>query len=211
MLRLLVIAGLSLAVSAQDAHQYKEGALLPLWANKVGPFANPSETYEYYTLPFCKPAEEVRKSLDLGGAIGGDRLMQTTFEIHFKSASSSHAETVVFLAPSACALSVIMRFTQPTGRRMLSARIRRHWKERHSSCFTRLSMRITTSSFSAVRFGTCLSHAGPPVGIRRRFGTAGGLAMIFAPSNRVGRGWGCAAASAQLAGMISVPANELRG
>jgi hypothetical protein len=84
-MRLLLVVGLSLAVSAQDAHQYKEGDLLPLWANKVGPFANPSETYEYYTLPFCKPAEEVRKSLDLGGAIGGDRLMQTTFEIHFKT------------------------------------------------------------------------------------------------------------------------------
>jgi len=25
----------------------------PLW--QVGPFANPSETYRYYQLPFCQP------------------------------------------------------------------------------------------------------------------------------------------------------------
>lgn len=25
------------------------------YANKVGPFSNPSETYQYYDLPFCRP------------------------------------------------------------------------------------------------------------------------------------------------------------
>ena len=29
---------------------------------QVGPFANPSEQYEYYTLPFCAPKTEIRKN-----------------------------------------------------------------------------------------------------------------------------------------------------
>ena len=73
-----------IAYSAAE-HSYTQGDLLPLYANKVGPFANPSETYEYYTLPFCKPAEDERKGLDLGEAIGGDRLVKTTFKIQFNS------------------------------------------------------------------------------------------------------------------------------
>ena len=32
-------------------HQYKQGDLLPLFASKIGPFANPTETYQYYDLP----------------------------------------------------------------------------------------------------------------------------------------------------------------
>ena len=35
--------------------EYKKGDPVPLYANKVGPFANPSEQYEFYTLPFCAP------------------------------------------------------------------------------------------------------------------------------------------------------------
>jgi len=40
---------------------------------QVGPFANPSEQYEYYTLPFCAPKEEFRKSQHLGEVLAGDR------------------------------------------------------------------------------------------------------------------------------------------
>ncbi|KAJ9557812.1 hypothetical protein OSB04_012426 [Centaurea solstitialis] len=36
-------------------HKYKSGDVVPLYANKVGPFQNPSETYRYFDLPFCLP------------------------------------------------------------------------------------------------------------------------------------------------------------
>uniref|UniRef100_A0A7N0U0H7 Transmembrane 9 superfamily member n=1 Tax=Kalanchoe fedtschenkoi TaxID=63787 RepID=A0A7N0U0H7_KALFE len=36
-------------------HRYKAGDFVPLYANKVGPFHNPSETYRYFDLPFCSP------------------------------------------------------------------------------------------------------------------------------------------------------------
>jgi hypothetical protein len=28
--------------------------MVDLWVNKVGPYHNPQETYEYYKLPYCK-------------------------------------------------------------------------------------------------------------------------------------------------------------
>lgn len=41
--------------------------VVPLWAAKTGPFTNPSETYEYYSLPYCKPKDGVKwKTLGMG-------------------------------------------------------------------------------------------------------------------------------------------------
>ena len=61
-------------VSATD---YDAGVEIPLYANKIGPYHNPSEQYEYFTIPICEPKEEERKWHNLGEAIGGDRLVKT--------------------------------------------------------------------------------------------------------------------------------------
>jgi hypothetical protein len=74
-LHILAILLCSEIVSGSDT-EYQRGDSVPLFANKacfqsqqlllnsftylyffdqVGPFANPSEQYEYYTLPFCAP------------------------------------------------------------------------------------------------------------------------------------------------------------
>ena len=34
---------------------YEKGDSIPVVANKVGPYANPSETYNYYRLAYCRP------------------------------------------------------------------------------------------------------------------------------------------------------------
>merc|ERR1711871_165443 len=65
--------------------EHEEGDSIPLYANKVGPYANPTEQYEYYTLPFCAPAEEKRQWHDFGEAIQGDRFVETNFKIPFKT------------------------------------------------------------------------------------------------------------------------------
>jgi hypothetical protein len=53
----LGLALLGLAASASAAsHEYKKGDLIVLYANKVGPFTNPTETYQFYNLPFCQPS-----------------------------------------------------------------------------------------------------------------------------------------------------------
>ena len=81
----LVLSILSSLVSAQEntGLAHKRGGHVPLYANKVGPFANPSEQYEFYTLPFCAPREEERKSQHLGENLGGDRMMRSLYTLPF--------------------------------------------------------------------------------------------------------------------------------
>ena len=45
---------LATARADEDTHRYVAGEALTLWTNKVGPYNNPQETFNYYTLPFCK-------------------------------------------------------------------------------------------------------------------------------------------------------------
>ncbi|WIA33519.1 hypothetical protein OEZ86_006644 [Tetradesmus obliquus] len=55
-----------------------------MFANHVGPYHNPSETYQYYTLPFCQPKGGKQYiTEDLGEVLEGDRLVTTPFEIKF--------------------------------------------------------------------------------------------------------------------------------
>ncbi|CAM6116820.1 unnamed protein product [Calypogeia fissa] len=70
------------AASASD-HKYKEKDQVPLYANKVGPFNNPSETYRYFDLPFCRPDNYNEKREDLGEVLNGDRLVHARYELNF--------------------------------------------------------------------------------------------------------------------------------
>ena len=38
--------------------QYEPGEKVNLWVNKVGPYHNPQETYEYFSLPYCQVTAE---------------------------------------------------------------------------------------------------------------------------------------------------------
>ena len=69
-----VVVCCCVVVSATD---YEVNTEIPLYANKIGPYHNPSEQYEYFTIPICEPTEEERKWHNLGEAIGGDRLVKT--------------------------------------------------------------------------------------------------------------------------------------
>ncbi|XWS62825.1 hypothetical protein CRYUN_Cryun06bG0043900 [Craigia yunnanensis] len=52
---------LSPAFASESDHKYQPDDPITLWVNKVGPYNNPQETYNYYSLPFCHP-ENVDKS-----------------------------------------------------------------------------------------------------------------------------------------------------
>jgi len=54
-----------------------------LYANKVGPFANPNEVYNYYKLPYCAPQELEYRREDLGALMKGDRATKTLYQIRF--------------------------------------------------------------------------------------------------------------------------------
>jgi len=50
-----------------EAKKYKQGKAVPVYYNRVGPYHNPTETYQFYNLPFCQPSQgKEYKLLDLG-------------------------------------------------------------------------------------------------------------------------------------------------
>jgi len=53
-------------------HHYEVEEKVPFEVNKIGPYANPSETYEYYSLPFCQPLTIEHKHSSLGEDFTGD-------------------------------------------------------------------------------------------------------------------------------------------
>ena len=55
-----------------------------IYANKVGPWDSPSETYHYYQLPVCRPEKIVNKALSLGEVLSGDRMAESMFDVQFQ-------------------------------------------------------------------------------------------------------------------------------
>jgi len=58
-----------------------------LWVNKVGPYNNPQETYNYFYLPYCKanPDQAAEHSWGgLGEVLQGNELINSHLEIEFK-------------------------------------------------------------------------------------------------------------------------------
>jgi len=79
-----MLATLLLWPSGALEGEYERGDAVILYANKVGPFANPSEVYAFYSLPYCVPSEIVTKREDLGPLLKGDRATRTNYEIAFQ-------------------------------------------------------------------------------------------------------------------------------
>lgn len=84
---LCVLCSLVVFVDADlSTHTYTKDPAEPvvLWVNKVGPFRNPQETYEYYSLPFCRPTQIVEGPEGLGEALQGYELIKSPLEIEFR-------------------------------------------------------------------------------------------------------------------------------
>ncbi|KAL6522247.1 Transmembrane 9 superfamily member 1 [Orobanche minor] len=65
--------------------KYQADESVTLWVNKVGPYNNPQETYNYYSLPFCHPlGNPAHKWGGLGEVLGGNELIDSQIEIKFK-------------------------------------------------------------------------------------------------------------------------------
>lgn len=65
--------------------QYQKEEPVTLWVNKVGPYNNPQETYNYYSLPFCHPAgNAAHKWGGLGEVLGGNELIESLIDIKFQ-------------------------------------------------------------------------------------------------------------------------------
>ncbi|KAK3000889.1 hypothetical protein RJ639_021508 [Escallonia herrerae] len=73
------------ALASESDHKYQQGDAVTLWVNKVGPYNNPQETYNYYSLPFChQPGNADHKWGGLGEVLGGNELIDSRIEIKFR-------------------------------------------------------------------------------------------------------------------------------
>ncbi|KVH92148.1 Nonaspanin (TM9SF) [Cynara cardunculus var. scolymus] len=80
---ILIFSVIGSVTSDASNHKYKNGDVVPLYANKVGPFQNPSETYRYFDLPFCLPGDLKEKKEALGEVLNGDRLVSAPYKLDF--------------------------------------------------------------------------------------------------------------------------------
>ncbi|KAB2080726.1 hypothetical protein ES319_A05G085400v1 [Gossypium barbadense] len=80
----LLLTNLRSIASSPHNHRYNVGDHVPLFVNKVGPLNNPSETYQYYELPFCGPDPVVKKKESLGEVLSGDRLTTALYKLNFR-------------------------------------------------------------------------------------------------------------------------------
>mmetsp|Transcript_15598 Transcript_15598/g.17992 ORF Transcript_15598/g.17992 Transcript_15598/m.17992 type:complete len:651 (-) Transcript_15598:76-2028(-) len=91
-----------------STHRYKQDEHVELWVNKVGPYANPQEAYEYYTLPYCAPDTKhhpkrsdmegggkfnVLKIHSLGEHLGGHSLRHSGHDVTFTPGSTGKSES----------------------------------------------------------------------------------------------------------------------
>lgn len=72
------------AIASGSDHKFAKGDPVPLYANKVGPFQNPSETYKYFDLPFCSPEQVTEKKEDFGEVLNGDRMVTAKYQLNFQ-------------------------------------------------------------------------------------------------------------------------------
>mmetsp|Transcript_60433 Transcript_60433/g.70675 ORF Transcript_60433/g.70675 Transcript_60433/m.70675 type:complete len:692 (+) Transcript_60433:95-2170(+) len=92
-----LVSFLNLHFVESTGQRYKNGDHVDLWVNKVGPYANPQEAYEYYTLPFCEPTpnldnakkeikfNEEKSDHSVGEHFGGHTLRHSGHSIIFAS------------------------------------------------------------------------------------------------------------------------------
>ncbi|KAK9266604.1 hypothetical protein L1049_027299 [Liquidambar formosana] len=64
---------------------YQRDDPVTLWVNKVAPYNNPQETYNYYSLPFCRPSgNAAHKWGGLGEVLGGNELIDSQIDVKFQ-------------------------------------------------------------------------------------------------------------------------------
>ncbi|KAK4375284.1 hypothetical protein RND71_005961 [Anisodus tanguticus] len=68
---------------------YQEDDSVTLWVNKAGPYFNPQETYSYYSLPYCRPADGDHKRGGLGEALGGNDIAESTLSLRVNHSQES--------------------------------------------------------------------------------------------------------------------------
>lgn len=78
-----LLTAVAVVVDAHDDQRYDKLEAIPLFVDNVIPEDNPSESYRYHSLPFCKPEEEKHKTQTLGEVLQGSRKLYSSYELRF--------------------------------------------------------------------------------------------------------------------------------
>jgi len=76
--------GVSDAARTKKLHHYDFEEQVPFFVNKIGPYTNPTEAYEFYNLPFCRPANVEHKHSSIGEDLTGTHKVGSLYDIRFK-------------------------------------------------------------------------------------------------------------------------------
>jgi len=85
---ILLVLSISLFLGSVSCRRYQSAELVPIWANRVGPFNNPSEYYSLFTLPYCPTNEEPELEVSIRGsgeALQGYKLRKIPVEFVFRA------------------------------------------------------------------------------------------------------------------------------
>eukprot|EP01060_Flectonema_neradi_P015823 TRINITY_DN2246_c1_g2_i1.p1 TRINITY_DN2246_c1_g2~~TRINITY_DN2246_c1_g2_i1.p1 ORF type:complete len:572 (+),score=88.54 TRINITY_DN2246_c1_g2_i1:41-1756(+) len=84
--RVTAVLLLVVACFGHDDQRYDDDEAIALFADHLVPDANPSESYPFFDLAFCRPPSMVYKTQTLGEVLGGSRkVYYTNYKLHFKS------------------------------------------------------------------------------------------------------------------------------
>lgn len=83
---LLLLFNITAIVTDEHDHKYTDNEEVIVWMNTIGPYHNRQETYEYYTLPFCKGEKTTISHYHetLGEALQGVELEFSGLDVLFK-------------------------------------------------------------------------------------------------------------------------------
>jgi hypothetical protein len=82
----LLVATLAAVAVAHDDQRYDLHEKVPLFVDNLIPENNPSESYRFFSLKFCKPPEPMNyKSQTLGEVLGGSRKIYSSYDLRFSA------------------------------------------------------------------------------------------------------------------------------
>ncbi|CUG87606.1 endomembrane protein 70, putative [Bodo saltans] len=93
---IMTMVSVVVVVADDTTHIYEDGASVKIYANKIGPYNNPLETYAYFERPGCKPATEDHKFPSLGQALVGDEHFEMSMKITFPKSMEAPADLCAF-------------------------------------------------------------------------------------------------------------------
>lgn len=120
----VVLSSVPSGVEAKKrSHHYEIEDEVPFYVNKIGPYSNPSETYEFYSLPFCQPTSIQHKHTKIGEDLTGDHKVNSLYDLRFRgkltNAIATNAQICSKRRPRKVLVHVVVHYRDLFGKQFL--------------------------------------------------------------------------------------------